>query len=154
MPELAEVEWFRKQWDAGLGDEIVDVRVALTEIRVSRNQHARAPGKSCRQEASKIDNGAENRMLFEFSGDNWLGIHLGMTGKTHVESSEFSPGQTRPSRFVSTEARARLHRFAPARSCPLSSGSDEPGWWKSDAPEIVSPEFDQKFLDQFLGSTS
>ena len=27
MPELAEVEWFRKQWDAGRGSEIVDVSV-------------------------------------------------------------------------------------------------------------------------------
>src|SRR5207253_1500258 len=25
MPELAEVEWFRKQWDAGRGGEIVDL---------------------------------------------------------------------------------------------------------------------------------
>ena len=27
MPELAEVEWYRKQWDAGLGNKIVDVRL-------------------------------------------------------------------------------------------------------------------------------
>jgi len=27
MPELAEVEWYRKQWNAGLGKKIVDVRL-------------------------------------------------------------------------------------------------------------------------------
>ena len=27
MPELAEVEWFRKQWNAGIGDKITAVRL-------------------------------------------------------------------------------------------------------------------------------
>src|SRR5207244_11276403 len=30
-------------------------------------------------------------------------------------------------------------------------GADEPNWWKSDAPEIKSRAFDQKFVDRFLG---
>jgi len=29
-------------------------------------------------------------------------------------------------------------------------GLDEPDWWKSDIPEIISPEFDRKFVVQFL----
>ena len=27
MPELAEVEWYRKQWNAGIGQPVVDVKV-------------------------------------------------------------------------------------------------------------------------------
>ena len=30
-------------------------------------------------------------MLFVFSGGNWLGIHLGMTGKIRVEPANFRP---------------------------------------------------------------
>jgi formamidopyrimidine-DNA glycosylase len=29
-------------------------------------------------------------------------------------------------------------------------GPDEPDWWKSSVPEIISPDFDRKFVDQFL----
>jgi len=41
MPELAEVEWFRKQWNAGLGDEIVDLSLHAGKY-VFRSTNTRA----------------------------------------------------------------------------------------------------------------
>jgi len=29
-------------------------------------------------------------------------------------------------------------------------GREEPDWWNTAVPEIISPEFDQHFVDQFL----
>src|SRR5207302_10301543 len=92
MPELAEVEWFRKQWDVGHGAEIVDLSLhprnrsfRSTDVRELRQRligekfiGARARGK---------------RMLFKFSGGGWLGIHLGMTGKIRVDSANYRPGK-------------------------------------------------------------
>ena len=100
--------------------------------------------------------------MFKFSGDNpetigarenirsWLGVHLGMTGRTHIEKRDFQPGkhdhlvlyqQTRA--LVFTDPRQLGHvRF--------HHGKTEPAWWKKHAPEIDSLEFDQNFLDQFL----
>ena len=92
MPELAEVEFYRRQWDPGLRQKIVRVqlharkwifrgsnpRVIVRELTGSRFLRSFAWGK---------------QMLFEFSGGNpetigarenirsWIGIHLGMTGK-------------------------------------------------------------------------
>jgi len=40
MPELAEVEWFRKQWDVGHGAEIVDLGLHARN-RVFRGSDAR-----------------------------------------------------------------------------------------------------------------
>ena len=89
-------------------------------------------------------------MLFEFSGDNWLGIHLGMTGRIHVEARNFRPGKYdhlilyQPNRaLVFTDPRQLGHvRF--------HHGSKEPHWWKRDAPEIDSHSFDQDYFDKFL----
>ena len=41
MPELAEVEYFRKRWDAGLGREIVAVQLHRTK-RIFRGTDPRA----------------------------------------------------------------------------------------------------------------
>jgi formamidopyrimidine-DNA glycosylase len=89
-------------------------------------------------------------MLFEFSGDNWLGLHLGMTGKMHVAKENFRPAKhdhlvlyQRDRALVFTDSRqfgrVRFHR-----------GKAAPEWWDVDVPEINSPKFDQKFVDQFL----
>jgi formamidopyrimidine-DNA glycosylase len=89
-------------------------------------------------------------MLFRFSGDNWLGIHLGMTGKIRVESVNYRPGKHDHlvlfqcgRALVFTDSR----QFGRVR---FHHGPHEPDWWKSETPEIDSREFDQTFVDQFL----
>ncbi|HEV3244502.1 MAG TPA: DNA-formamidopyrimidine glycosylase family protein [Chthoniobacterales bacterium] len=149
MPELAEVEWFRKQWDAGRGAEIVDLSLHARN-RIFRGEDL----KDLRQRliSTKLlgSQARGKRMVFKFSGDNWLGIHLGMTGKIRVESANYRPGKhdhlvlfQRECALVFTDSR----QFGRIR---FHHGTDEPNWWKGDAPEIISREFDQKFLDQFL----
>src|SRR6202023_1214910 len=102
MPELAEVEWFRKQWDAGLRDEIVDVKAHARKY-VFRRTDGDALRRNLIGQKLLRSKRSGKQMLLEFSGDNlemigarqnirsWLGIHLGMTGKTHVEPSDFQP---------------------------------------------------------------
>src|ERR1700682_5288881 len=102
MPELAEVEWFRKQWDAGRGDEIVDVGVHTgkyvfrgTNMRVLQENLVGKKFLRSTRAGKKLLRSTRRgkQMLFKFSGHNWLGIHLGMTGKTHAESRDFRPGK-------------------------------------------------------------
>ena len=149
MPELAEVEWYRKRWDAGVGDEIVDLSLHPRKY-VFRGTNWDALRKNLVGQKLVRSTRRGKQMLFNFSGGNWLGIHLGMTGKTRVESADFRPGKydhlvlyQRKRALVFTDprqlGRVRFHR-----------GRDEPRWWKSDAPEINSREFDQKFVDQFF----
>jgi formamidopyrimidine-DNA glycosylase len=161
MPELAEVEWYRKQWNAGLGKKIVDVRLHGGN-RVFRGTDPRELRRRLVGEKFLSSQARGKRMLFKFSGDNpeiigacenirsWLGIHLGMTGRIRVESGNFHPHKhdhlvlyQSERALVFTDSRqfgrVRFHR-----------GRTEPDWWITSVPEIISPEFDRKFVDQFL----
>jgi formamidopyrimidine-DNA glycosylase len=149
MPELAEVEWFRKQWNAGRGAKIVDLGLHARN-RVFRGSDVRQLQQSLIGAKFLSSHARGKRMLFKFSGDNWLGIHLGMTGKIRVETTNYRPAkhdhlvlflQERALAFTDSRQFGRVRFY---------HGPDEPDWWKSDAPEINSREFDQKFLDQFL----
>jgi formamidopyrimidine-DNA glycosylase len=149
MPELAEVEWFRKQWDAGRGGEIVDLSLHARN-RIFRGENLNELRQRLMGANLVSSHARGKRMLFKFSGDNWLGIHLGMTGKIRVESQNYRPAKhdhlvlfQRERVLVFTDSR----QFGRVR---FYHGSDEPDWWKSGAPEIISRQFDQNFSDQFL----
>ncbi|HEY4282311.1 MAG TPA: DNA-formamidopyrimidine glycosylase family protein [Chthoniobacterales bacterium] len=148
MPELAEVEWYRKQWNPGIGDRVVAVKLHAGKY-ILRDVGPRA----LRQLIGKTLIGSERhgkQMLFRFSGGLSLGIHLGMTGKMRTEPADFRPGKYdhlvmyQPKRalvFADTRqlGRVRIH-----------AGVDQPGWWKSDPPQIESSDFDQDFFEGFL----
>ena len=145
----------------GCGDSIVDVSLHGGKY-VFRGTNTRSLRENLIDQKLLRSTRRGKQMLFAFFGNNpeiigarenvrsWLGIHLGMTGSTHIESADFRPGKhdhlvlyQRKRALVFTDPRQLGHvRF--------HHGSDEPGWWKGDAPEIDSNKFDQKFLDHFL----
>jgi formamidopyrimidine-DNA glycosylase len=149
MPELGEVEWFRKQWDPGIGAKILavqmhekkrlfrglDTEVLRDELTGSRLLTSEARGK---------------RMLFRFSGSNWLGIHLGMTGSLRVESHSFAAGKH--DHLVLRQAKRSLilrdsRLFGQVR---FHNGPDSPDWWNGGIPEIASSSFSYAFFNGFL----
>lgn len=161
MPELAEVEWYRKQWNAGLGKRIVDVRLHAGN-RVFRGANPRDLRRKLIGEKFLDSQARGKRMLFKFSGDNpeiigarenirsWLGIHLGMTGRIRVEARDFVPNKhdhlvlyQSGRALVFTDSR----QFGRVR---FHHGRKEPDWWNANVPEIISSEFDQEFVDRFL----
>src|SRR5262245_24499977 len=84
MPELAEVEFYRKQWDAGVGKKVLSVHLNEKK-RVFRGTDTtqlreRLVG------ATLVDSKTHGKqMLFRFTRNAWLGIHLGMTGQLSIE---------------------------------------------------------------------
>src|SRR5947208_15888502 len=79
MPELAEVEWYRKQWNPARGDEIVDLSLH-PRYRVFRGTNTRCLQEGLIGEKS-LDSGVRGKwMLFRLSADTWLALHLVMTG--------------------------------------------------------------------------
>jgi formamidopyrimidine-DNA glycosylase len=149
MPELAEVEWYRKQWDVGRDGVIVDLALHARN-RVFRGTNTRELQRWLVGAKYLSSDRRGKRMRFKFSGSSWLGIHLGMTGRIHVEPPEFQPAKHdhlvlyQPARaLVFTDSR----QFGRVR---FHHGADEPDWWKGDAPEITSSEFNREFLDDFL----
>src|ERR1051325_6559267 len=92
MPELAEVEFFRRQWDVGIGKPITRVHLNAKK-RVARSVDAAAFEKALPGAKFLGSEGHGKRMLFRFSGDVWLGLHLGMTGNLHAEPADFTPSK-------------------------------------------------------------
>ena len=89
-------------------------------------------------------------MLFEFSAANWIGIHLGMTGKLRVEPAGFRP--EKHDHLVLHQAKRALV-FRDARlfgRVRFHHGKSPPAWWRAGGPDIASAQFDRKFFDAFL----
>lgn len=149
MPELAEVEYFRKRWDAGLGQTIVAVQLH-GEKRIFRGSDVGALEQQLVRQKLLRSQGRGKQMLFEFSGHNWLGIHLGMSGKLGVEAANFRAGkhdhlvlQQKKRALVLSDAR----QFGRVR---FEQGKGAPDWWQGSAPEIHSGEFTKAAVRQFV----
>lgn len=150
MPELAEVEFYRKRWAlAATGQRIT--RVALhaekrpvRHINVTAAQEALTGAKFVSSEA------AAKQMLFRFGTDAALGVHLGMTGELFVAAPDFGPGKhdhlvlfTRRHALVFRDprmfGRIEFHR-----------GEETPPWWSRIAPAVLSPAFTREAVADFL----
>ena len=149
MPELAEVEYFRRQWDAGIGYRILKVALHSSK-RVFRGTNTRALREELVGARMLISEARGKRMLFRFSNENWLGLHLGMSGRMQTAVTDFRP-QKHDHLVLYQRGRALV--FTDARQfgrVQFHHGKDGPGWWENGVPEIVSEKFDRRFLDRFL----
>jgi formamidopyrimidine-DNA glycosylase len=149
MPELAEVEYFRRQWDPGLGDRIVRVQLH-PQKRIFRGSNTRMLVRELTGSRLLRSEAWGKQMLFEFSGGNWIGIHLGMTGKLRIEPAGFRP-ENHDHLVLHQKRRALVFRdarlFGRVR---FHHGKSEPDWWRAGGPDIASTSFDRKFFDAFL----
>src|SRR6187551_3300322 len=88
MPELAEVEYYRKKWDPGLGERIVAVQLHAQK-RVFRGSNPRELRRALTGTRLLKSIARGKQMLFCFSGGNWLGLHLGMSGTLRCEAAGY-----------------------------------------------------------------
>ena len=149
MPELAEVEYYRRQWDAGLGQNILRVQVHAGK-RIFRGSNPRALVRNLTGQKFLRSSSWGKQMLFEFAAGNWIGIHLGMTGKLRVEPRGFQP--EKHDHLVLNQAKHALV-FRDARlfgRVRFHHGPAAPDWWRTGAPDIGSASFDRIFFDTFL----
>ncbi len=153
MPELAEVEYYRKRWDAG-----VNARITRVELhghkRLFRGSSADDLARTLRGATLLGSETRGKQMLFRFTKNGWLGIHLGMTGHLHVEPKDFAPGRhdhlvlyQKEHALVFTDARM----FGRAR---FYHGPDEPPWWQALPPEVASKEFTLAYLRDIFARRS
>jgi formamidopyrimidine-DNA glycosylase len=148
MPELAEVEYFRRRWNPGIGHRVIKIALHARK-RVFRGTDTQAL-RELTGERLLISEARGKRMLFQFSNENWLGLHLGMTGRMQTASSDFRP--QKHDHLVLYQAERALV-FTDARQfgrVQFHHGRNPPAWWPDAVPEIVSRRFDRAFLDEFL----
>jgi formamidopyrimidine-DNA glycosylase len=149
VPELAEVEFFRKRWSAGHGAKVLAVRLHAGK-KVFRNCSTSALKKKLTGARLTGSETAAKQMLFRFSGDCWLGIHLGMSGELRVEPPSYIP--TRHDHFILVQ-KARQLVFNDPRmfgGVLFHSGKTPPTWWTRIAPAILAKEFTVEAVAAFL----
>jgi len=150
VPELAEVEFFRRQWDCGLGQKILKVQLRARK-RVFRGTNTPRLARQLLGQRLLRSTTRGKQMLFEFSGGNWLGIHLGMSGALRVEPKGFC-SEKHDHLVLQQRCRALVFRdprqFGRVR---FHDAAGTPAWWESFGPEINSRKFNADFLAVFLG---
>ncbi len=148
MPELAEVEYARKRWDPGLGAAITGLQLHAQK-RIFRGTET--PALQCLVRQKLLSSEARGKqMLFHFRGNNWLGIHLGMSGQLRIEPADF---RAEKHDHLVLEQKERALVFRDARQfgrVRFHHGQEPPDWWLASAPEINSGEWTKARLARFL----
>ncbi|MEO7319433.1 MAG: DNA-formamidopyrimidine glycosylase family protein [Chthoniobacteraceae bacterium] len=149
MPELAEVEYFRKRWDVGIGHQITRVMLHA-EKRVFRGGEPAVIERTLRGAKLLSSEARGKQMLFRFSRAAWIGVHLGMTGVMRIEVSDFEPGKH--DHFVLFQKRQALvfsdpRMFGRVR---FECSKEAPAWWLKLPPAVTSREFTTARLREIL----
>ncbi len=149
MPELAEVEFFRKRWSAGHGARVLAVRLHDGK-KVFRGTSTTLIRKKLTGATLLGSETAAKQMLFRFSGGGWLGIHLGMSGGLRVEPPAYVPAKH--DHFILVQKQRQLvfndpRMFGGVR---FATGPRPPAWWTRIAPAILSAEFTVETVAAFL----
>jgi formamidopyrimidine-DNA glycosylase len=157
MPELAEVEFFRKRWSAGHGAKVLAVRCnagkkvfrGCDPVRLQRHLTG---AKLLGSEA------AAKQMLFRFSGGNllraksrgWLGVHLGMSGELRVEPPAYAAKKHDHLILVQKDRQLVFTDPRMFGAVLFHEGPNPPEWWTRIAPPILSPAFTVAAVADFL----
>jgi len=150
MPELAEVEYFRRRWDPGLGRKVSAVRLN-PKARIGRGVDAQALTKALVGAKFVESCAAAKQMAFRFSGGTWLGVHLGMTGR--LEAGDAAREPTPYDHFQLTMTGGKELVFVDPRQfgrVQFWQGEGVPPWWAKIPPAILSPEFTVGVVEVFL----
>jgi formamidopyrimidine-DNA glycosylase len=148
MPELAEVEYYRKQWDPGIGEKVQ--RVLLHENRIFRGSDTPLLVKTVTGSVVRHSETHGKQMLFRFSKDAWVGLHLGMTGELRVEAVNYEP--QKHDHFVLQQARRSLVFTDPRQfgRIRFHHGKVAPAWWDELPVSVLSAEFTIEHMRTFL----
>lgn len=149
MPELAEVDYFRRKWDVALRERVGRV-VLRAGARPFRGTDPSVIEKSLPGRVLKSSAAAGKQMLFRFGADAWLGLHLGMSGSLGVHPPGFKPGPH--DKLVLYTRRHSLSYNDPRMfgRVQFSIGRNAPAWWSSIGPALTSAAFSEKAVAAFL----
>ncbi len=149
MPELAEVEFFRRRWNPGLGIKIIKTQLH-TEKRIFRGSDISLLRRTLSGADLLSSETRGKQMLFRFSKQGWLGIHLGMTGELRCESSTYAT--VKHDHLVLRQSRQSLVFSDPRLfgRVLFHHGTTEPTWWTRLPPALTSAEFTLERTREFL----
>ena len=150
MPELAEAEFYRKRWDLAARGAIVTGVLTHDHAKVFRGTDPAVVRRHLTQARFLGSEAAAKQLLFRFSGDSWLGVHLGMSGELRVEAPGYVP--QKHDHLVLVTARHTLVFADPRMFGRVQFHHDPtpPAWWTDIAPAVLSAAFTLAAVAAFL----
>lgn len=150
MPELAEVEFYRKRWQQAAADQTVQrvrTHAAKKTFREASAAKIRRGLVGARLRSSTT---AAKQMAFRFDNGAWLGVHLGMTGELTAAPTDHRAG--RHDHLILDFERVSLVFTDPRMfgGVRFAAGPEAPDWWTRIAPALLSSAFTKSALQQFL----
>jgi formamidopyrimidine-DNA glycosylase len=150
MPELAEVEYYRKQWLPG---ERMRVRAVYLNAgkRIFRGVNTSKLANNLTGQRLESSSTHGKQMCFRFSQSHWLGVHLGMTGTMHAREASATPAKHDHLILVMEEGPQLV--FSDPRMFGrilYSDTSGTPEWWSDLPPEILSDSFTLEHMAAFF----
>ncbi len=145
MPELAEVEFYRRQWEPGVGARVLAAEIHA-EKRIFRGQDTSALVQELPGVKFLGSEARGKQMAFRFGRGLWLGIHLGMTGALRVERAGHAAGKHD---HLVLQQHQRALVFSDPRQFGrvlCFQGTAEPPWWAKIPPSLTSPAFTRSVL--------
>ena len=154
MPELAEVEYYRKQWQPAISQTITAVYLNASK-RVFRDIDPEALKRDLVGEAFTGSAAHGKQLCFRFGTKHWLGVHLGMTGKTHILAHGETP-EKHDHLVLYMSGDVSLVYTDPRMFGRIlySSTINRPSWWAMLPPEILSTDFTLEYLSHYLDRRS
>ncbi len=151
MPELAEVEFFRKQWDPGLGQVVKKVSTH-PKARIYRDTPAAAIQRGLKGRTFVRSETHGKQMMFQFSDGAWLGLHLGMTGKLHVAPLDHEE-EKRDHLILTLDDKLLVfsdYRMFGKLTLDITDEGEAPEWWSGLPPRVTEPAFTKKRHTTFV----
>lgn len=148
MPELAEVAFFRRQWDGGLGKRIERVHTHQ-QSRIFRSAPASVVSAALEGRVLVWSEAQAKQMLFRFGDDQWLGLHLGMSGKLFAAVPEMVPGKHDHLVLYIEDQALVFNDPRMFGKLALHQGTEPPAWWQDLPPPVLSEAFTAEALGAF-----
>jgi formamidopyrimidine-DNA glycosylase len=149
MPELAEVEFYRKQWIPGEGETVQSVRTHPS-ARIYRDAPARRIAAGLKGERLNGSAAHGKQMCFRFSGNAWLGIHLGMSGSLMTAATEIVPARHEHLVLVMESVALVFNDPRMFGKVLFHKEENPPPWWDQLPPQPQEPAFDAGRLRSIL----
>lgn len=150
MPELAEVEFYRRRWaEVATGRRLTAV-LTHDGKKIFRSAPAGAVREALTGKRLLSSATAAKQMLFRFGGSAWLGIHLGMSGELFVADADYAPQKHDHLILCSRQHRLVFRDPRMFGKVELHVGKSAPEWWTRIAPAILSPAFTVGAVSAFL----
>ena len=154
MPELAEVEFFRRVWEPAEGLKVIGATANL-EKRIFRKVKSKSFPKCLVGTHLRNSFRKGKQLCFVFDESHWLGLHMGMTGKLRYSNDpaeEFKYNYL--TIFLENDHRLIFQDPRLFGKVLFEHSKEVPTWWAEMPLELTDASYKFTQMNSFLEKRS